>query len=264
MLWESLGVGSHLIVGGEKALLIDTGYGFGDIAAAVSRITEKPVIVVNSHVHPDHAMGNAQFRRVLVGAGDVGKMSDGALAEEYEKMLGFAKKYLPPVGLLIKHYEKTEKTVFDQTEYVPLATGDRIELGGRTIEVVEMPGHIAGSVVFLDKASKTMFVGDAVNRGMFLYLNEAVRLAHYADKLERLAAIEGYEILRSSHTKKAVPFAFIEYYARFLRRVDPGKSKLSRAPLVDGKILRYSEKNNAYGKVSVFFRQGQEASGYDA
>jgi glyoxylase-like metal-dependent hydrolase (beta-lactamase superfamily II) len=258
MLFEPLGVGSHLIVGSGSALLIDTGFGFGDIAKAAAETAKKPVIAANSHAHPDHSMGNGQFPRVLAGEGDIPKLSGGLLEDENAKMLGFAKKLLPPLGLLINHYRKIEKTACFSTEYVPISTGCAIELGGRTIEVLEMPGHTKGSVVFLDRASKTIFVGDAVNRGMFLYLDNDVKLKRYAERLDKLASLEGFEIVRSSHSTKAAPFAFIKCYADFLRRVDVSKCKSCAMPLSDGKVLRYSEKIKEYGTVSVFFNKGQE------
>ena len=50
-----------LMVGAHHALLFDTGYGFGDLRALVQSITDKPLYVVNSHGHVDHACGNEQF-----------------------------------------------------------------------------------------------------------------------------------------------------------------------------------------------------------
>ena len=47
-----------LIVGSHHALLFDTGYGYGDLKAVVRSITDKPLYVVNSHGHVDHACGN--------------------------------------------------------------------------------------------------------------------------------------------------------------------------------------------------------------
>ena len=40
-----------LLVGTERALLIDTGIGVGDLKAAVEKITDKPVTVVITHGH---------------------------------------------------------------------------------------------------------------------------------------------------------------------------------------------------------------------
>ncbi|MDR1539221.1 MAG: MBL fold metallo-hydrolase [Clostridiales bacterium] len=258
MLWETLGVGSFLIVGVDKALLIDTGYGFGDIAAAASEIAKKPIIVVNSHVHPDHSMGNNQFERVLIGAGDMWKLEDGALQSEYEEMIGFAASYFPPLKLIVKHNEKIPKSTHCQTEYAPLAAGDAIDLGGRVIEAVEMPGHTRGSVVFLDRAAKTVFAGDAVNRGMFLFIDKDLKLARYAERLDKLAELKGFSAILTSHSTKPLSFSFVKYYADFLLRAVVPKRKPSPMPLSEKKVCRYSEKSREYGDVSVFFYAGQE------
>ena len=54
-----------LTVGPEKALLIDTGYGLGDLKGLVEEISGgKPVMVANTHEHFDHAYGNARFDKV--------------------------------------------------------------------------------------------------------------------------------------------------------------------------------------------------------
>jgi glyoxylase-like metal-dependent hydrolase (beta-lactamase superfamily II) len=257
-IWETLGVGSFLIIGSERALLIDTGYGFGDVSAQVRALTNLSVIVANSHVHPDHSMSNNQFERVLVGAGDIDKLEGSALQKEFDKMLGFTAKLLPPIKLLINHYAKLAKPNLLNTQYQALKTNDTIDLGGRVIEVIEMPGHTNGSIVFLDRNSKTIFVGDAVNRGTFLYTNPNAKVDEYAAKLESLAAREGFDWLLSSHSKKKTPFAFVKYYAEFLRRVDISKSKASPMPLADGKVLRYKEKSAEFGSVSVFYNEDQK------
>jgi glyoxylase-like metal-dependent hydrolase (beta-lactamase superfamily II) len=259
MLWELLGVASHLILGNDKALLIDTGYGVGNIAKAVEALTAKPLIVANTHVHPDHSMGNRQFERVLVGKGDMGRIP--GLKGEFKDFVGFIGKYMPPAKLLIKQQEKMEKRSLPETEYEPLSDGQLISLGGRDVEVMEMPGHTKGSVAFLDKSSKTLFAGDAINKGMFLYFDKDAKLAAYAGKLEKLhqlAESRGLVQIRTSHSQKALDLAFILYYASLLRRVDASKCKSSPMPLAVGKVLRYTEKSRQYGSVSVFFHKGQE------
>ena len=52
----------YLLIGEEKAMLIDPAYGDGDLRAFVETITDKPVMVCNTHGHFDHTGGNA-FRR---------------------------------------------------------------------------------------------------------------------------------------------------------------------------------------------------------
>jgi hydroxyacylglutathione hydrolase len=57
---------SYLIIGREKALLIDTGWGTVDLKSAILSITKLPLIIVNSHGHIDHIYGNYQFDQVFI------------------------------------------------------------------------------------------------------------------------------------------------------------------------------------------------------
>ena len=53
-----------LLVGTEKALLIDTACGDYDLAGLVQKLTDKPLTVVLTHGHGDHAGGAFQFETV--------------------------------------------------------------------------------------------------------------------------------------------------------------------------------------------------------
>lgn len=77
--WQDLGGGSFvlvsnsaralvnigLVVGRERALLVDTGCGprhAAELMAAVRIKTALPLVIVNTHAHWDHFFGNATFR----------------------------------------------------------------------------------------------------------------------------------------------------------------------------------------------------------
>lgn len=54
-----------LVVGSERALVIDTGCGprhATEILTAVRAVTALPLVVANTHAHWDHFFGNAVFR----------------------------------------------------------------------------------------------------------------------------------------------------------------------------------------------------------
>ncbi len=55
-----------LIIGREKAALIDTGCGIGDLRKAVKAVTDKPIVVINTHTHTDHIGSNHQFDDVAM------------------------------------------------------------------------------------------------------------------------------------------------------------------------------------------------------
>ncbi|UCE16519.1 MAG: MBL fold metallo-hydrolase, partial [Candidatus Bathyarchaeota archaeon] len=74
--WE--GVISYLIAGQNKAVLLDTGMGIGDIKKVVNHLTRLEVSVVNSHTHFDHIGGNHQFDKIAV-------FDDGFAIEKLER-----------------------------------------------------------------------------------------------------------------------------------------------------------------------------------
>ena len=55
---------SYLILGTERAILFDTGMGIGNIRTEVQRLTDLPVVVINSHSHYDHVGDNHRFAQI--------------------------------------------------------------------------------------------------------------------------------------------------------------------------------------------------------
>lgn len=61
----------YLIEGEKKALLMDTCVGYGSLRAFVEGLTDKPLTVVLSHGHIDHAMGAPEFDQVYMNHADI-------------------------------------------------------------------------------------------------------------------------------------------------------------------------------------------------
>jgi glyoxylase-like metal-dependent hydrolase (beta-lactamase superfamily II) len=155
---------SNLLIGKDKAALIDTGCGIGDLRRTVEEVTDLPVLVVNTHTHSDHLGGNRQFDEIAMfdhplshGVSENG-ISHQVLAAEIldEKLLikpwpqGFSpKKFcLPP---------------FKVSRW--LQNGERIDLGGRELEVIHTPGEALDHICLLDRVGRTLFCGDLLLHG---------------------------------------------------------------------------------------------------
>src|SRR5712675_2012674 len=54
----------YLIVGQNGALLFDTGMGISDIKKVADELTQRPIIVLNSHTHDDHVGDNWRFTNI--------------------------------------------------------------------------------------------------------------------------------------------------------------------------------------------------------
>lgn len=174
----------YLVCGTERAVLVDSGYGAGDLAALVAQLTALPVTVINTHGHPDHVLGNGQFTEALVAAADAPVLDAFARPEVVDTMRAhFSARWgVPPAQLAA--WPGAPAAVW------PLHDGQRIALGGRTLEVIATPGHTPGSVCLLDHATRWLFTGDTLLAGtLWLHLRESLPLAVYYQTLQRLAAL---------------------------------------------------------------------------
>lgn len=157
-------VNIYLLVGEDRALVIDTGYGDFDIPEVIGRITKLPVIVANTHGHPDHSGGNRYFPTVAGGAGDT-------------KMIYYF-----------------SKVAYDKILVETLCDGEVIDLGSRLVRVIATPGHTAGSLCFFDEGQRMLFTGDTSNTMTWMFLSDATTLEAYSASLEKLALIVGADI----------------------------------------------------------------------
>ncbi|MCC3859635.1 MBL fold metallo-hydrolase [Pseudemcibacter aquimaris] len=148
---------SFLMVGSEKALLIDTGMGFGNIKHTVDAITDLPVIVVNTHSHYDHVSNNHHFDTVYGRQLDyTRKNSSGHPKTTWTNALQPSAVNGPlPAGFSFGAYESKP---FKISKY--LMDGEIIELGNRNIEVIFTPGHTPDSMLFFDREAGLLATGD--------------------------------------------------------------------------------------------------------
>jgi glyoxylase-like metal-dependent hydrolase (beta-lactamase superfamily II) len=165
----------YIVEGKNKAMLIDTGTGVADISSLVSKTTNKPLIVVNTHAHPDHSGGNYQFSEVYI------QPRDSADARPYSK-------YRPVKGNSKNVPSEAERFKGKpyNTKFLPLKNGQVFDLGGRRIQVIEAPGHTAGEICLLDIENKTLFTGDNTNALVWLFLPVCRPLHEYLQTLEML------------------------------------------------------------------------------
>ncbi len=247
---EPLGVGESLIVGSERALLIDTGYGLADMRPTLAQATDRPVVVMNTHVHTDHSGGNGWFGRVFVPAGERAKVFDGSLERERAGLFRSLYRNKPHLREFLVPREEPDAERPD-TVYEPLP--ERFDLGDRTVEMFVLGGHTSSSTAVIDRASGTAFVGDAVGPQVWLFLNQNGKMRDYVERLRTFSALRGIDRLQLSHKDAPIPFSFAAYYADFIGRVDPRRAQPWPNDRFAVPVFRYAESRTPYGEVSVLF-----------
>jgi len=195
---DSLGVLSTLIVGSNKALLFDTGYGIGNLKNEVEKIIKDlPLIVVNSHGHMDHTCGNFLFDIVYIHPLDIPLCMEHNSVEMRLSNVERAKSNnVLPINFDIDSY--INKGYGSLRE---LKVGDIFDLGNVKLEVIMMEGHTQGSIGLFDRVNKILYVGDATCPFVWLFLNESLPLHLYIEMLERTLKLD-FEYFFVGHGSK--------------------------------------------------------------
>lgn len=171
----------YVVTGTEKAMVIDTLNGAENLLDLVRTITDLPLIVVNTHGHGDHVQGNYFFEEMWIHPAD----------EE----------------LAYDHYgwtrEEMEKAGRKPGKFHFLEIGQKFDLGGNEIEVVDLKGHTAGSVGFLERKNRVLYSGDGVIPAPWIQLDHSLSIAEFKEMLVNLKKDYGseFDYLLHGHAK---------------------------------------------------------------
>ena len=176
---------SYLIIGDKQAMLFDTGMGIGDLRNLTTELTKLPIVVLNSHTHNDHVGDDWQFKMIYGMDTDFTRKNARGSREDAQAEIapGQICGNLP-TGFDRKTYATRPWKI---TSYVH--DGDRIDLGGRSLEVIATPGHTPDAVSLLDRANGLLFTGDTYYPATIWLYHPETDLEAYAASIQRLAAL---------------------------------------------------------------------------
>ena len=170
LLDEAHGATGYLVVGEDRACVIDTMCAETNLGEEVRKLTDKPVFVINTHGHPDHIYGNVYFEEIYIHPADI------PMAEEF---------YQEP--LYVEGCKKAGATV---PPFKTTKGGDTFDLGGRTLEIYELPGHTPGGILVLLKEDRILFTGDSINHHLWMMLDGCPPMEEYVKALDNVMFLE--------------------------------------------------------------------------
>lgn len=155
----------YLVEGCDGALLIDTGYGVGDLRGFVeAHLAQgdgdvKPYEVLLTHGHLDHAAGAGQFERCYLHPADI---------ELYREHVDLAFRREHVTGRNFEDFidvEESDWVVSGGEAIVSLPAHASFDLGDVSVQVLEAPGHTPGMVVPVVVEDRLAMFGDACGVG---------------------------------------------------------------------------------------------------
>ena len=202
----------YLLIGGGRALLLDTGSRQGNIVPAVQLTLHRwlrrnqrdviPLVAVHTHSHSDHIAGDAELQA----------LEDPAI----------------PVTVVAPTLEATRK--FYGMVSWPDDRGS-VDLGGRVIDVLATPGHDAIGVALYDRQTGILFTGDNVYPGR-LYIRDFAAYEHSNQRMIRFTEGRPVAHILGNHIEQTrTPFR--DYPVGTLYQPDEHELALARGVLLE-------------------------------
>jgi len=195
----------YLVVGNDRACVIDTMNGYNDLRQAVRKLTGKPLTVVNTHGHPDHIFGNIYFEEAYMNPADLPLARTFTEDPEFQEMCREKGHTMPP--------------------FREIHPGDVIDLGGRTLEVIGLPGHTPGGILLLLREDRILFTGDSVNHHLWMQLDGCLPMKDYVKELDRVLFLEDRaDIILHGHARDADDISLLRCLRNGAEEICEGKT----------------------------------------
>lgn len=164
--FEDDSVRFFLLCGETKAALIDSGMNTPNAKEMAEELTDLPIILINTHADPDHISGNEAFGEFYMSPNE---------EENYRENNG--------KGTLL-----------------PVKEDDVIDLGGRTLRIIDIPGHTPGSIAILDEKYRVLISGDSVEDGNVFMFGKYRNIENYIESMRHLSKYAGqYDEVYAMH-----------------------------------------------------------------
>ncbi len=223
---------SYLIVGTKRAMLFDTGMGISNLKELAERLTRLPIAVLNSHTHNDHVGDNWRFQRVYgMDTAFSKKNAQGSRKAAQDEIGENEICGSLPTGFDTKSYATLPWKVTNAIQ-----DGAKIDLGGRTLEVLSTPGHTPDALCLFDREAGLLFTGDTYYPAAIWLSRPETDLNAYGASIRRLAALmPAVKKVLGAHN---IPVQDPAVLARLVAAFDKVRAgKIAPAPGGDGKVL---------------------------
>lgn len=200
----------YLVEGSERAALLDTGNGVGDLKGYVEGILKgKPYDVILTHGHVDHASGADQFGdNVYMNPLDYELSLTHCSIEHRKSSFAHWREMFPGT---MPEFADSDFIPVRTRSYLPLKDGQRFSLGDITLEAIHVPGHTQGMTMILIVEERVILFGDGCGVGVLLLADETSTVSGYLESLKRLKSHESrYDAVLRQHGSCESPCSVLD------------------------------------------------------
>jgi hydroxyacylglutathione hydrolase len=201
-----------LLFGADRALLLDTGSRRGNIAPQMQLTVHRwltrnnraaiPLVVVHTHSHSDHVAGDAELQA----------LNDPGI----------------PITYVAPTVEANQK--FYGMKRWPDDPGS-VDLGGRIIDVLAIPGHDTAGVALYDRQTAIMFTGDSVYPGR-LYIRDLAAFEKSNERMLRFTEGKALAHILGNHIEQSRT-PYLDYPVGTMYQPNEHEWALSRGALLE-------------------------------
>lgn len=202
----------YLLIGNDRALLIDTGLGISNIYEQVRKLTNKPVAAVATHIHWDHIGGHKYFPEFYAHEAELDWLNG-----KFPLPLQAVKNMVADRCELPEDFCIDGYAIFQGNPSRVLVDGDTIDLGGRTIQVLHTPGHSPGHLCFWEDEKGYLYSGDLVYEGTLFANYPSTDPQSYMTSLEKIAVLPIKQLFPGHHSLNICPELVVKMRDAFRR-----------------------------------------------
>ena len=213
----------YLAEGRERAMLVDTGAGLGKLKETVKALTDKPVFVVNTHGHVDHALGNYEFEEVYLSEKDEWMIEPPYMTNE--RWQEFAMRQMKESSYTGPAFNGRDLRLAKPSGKI--TEGMCFDLGDRKFEAIGISGHTPGSMVFLDSENRILISGDSiVSTPILIFDTYSTSVEAYLRDLEKLAERQKeFDLILPGHYLRPIGKRYLFDLMECAREIVAGSAK---------------------------------------